>query len=273
VNSKSSDQQGGEREEAAGAESLGAQLRRAREARNLTLREISDQTRITRRHLEAIEADDYRQLPGGIFNRSFVKAFARAVSFDEKRAMDLYARQLRERGENPDEPATTPHRSRVYTDGDVGRSPALTFALSALLVGILCLGIYALWRAYEKRYGGASNDANAAAQKAAGQPAAPTPAPTAEVSLDELRVRLTAKDKSFWVTSRLDGKPNSGMLVPGTPKDFRPAKALYLKVDSKAAQNLEVLINDRAATLPAAASGSNEIEMNISKETARQYLP
>ena len=252
--------------------SLGEQLRRARLARGVSLREISDQTRITMRHLEAIEADDYKHLPGGIFNRSFVKAFARAVNFDERRAMDLYARQLRERGENPDETTPAPHRSRVYTDGDAGRSPALTFALSALLVGILCLGIYALWRAYEKRYG--AREADAAAQRAAASQAAQaSPTPTPELSLGELRVQLRARDRGFWVTSRLDGKPNSGMLVPGKPKDFKPESALYLKIDKDAAPNLEVLINDRAAAVPAAASGSTEIEMTISKETARQYLP
>ncbi|HVG31015.1 MAG TPA: helix-turn-helix transcriptional regulator, partial [Pyrinomonadaceae bacterium] len=39
--------------------SLGQQLRRAREALGVSLREVAEQTRITMRHLEAIEADDY----------------------------------------------------------------------------------------------------------------------------------------------------------------------------------------------------------------------
>ncbi|HEX8189625.1 MAG TPA: helix-turn-helix transcriptional regulator, partial [Pyrinomonadaceae bacterium] len=59
--------------------SLGEQLRRARLDRGVNLREVSEQTRITMRHLEAIEADDYQALPGGIFNKSFIKSFARAV--------------------------------------------------------------------------------------------------------------------------------------------------------------------------------------------------
>ena len=82
-----------------GAEgSLGEQLRRARLERGVNLREVSEQTRITMRHLEAIEADDIKALPGGIFNKSFVKSFARHVGFPEARAVELYEQTLRERG-------------------------------------------------------------------------------------------------------------------------------------------------------------------------------
>jgi cytoskeletal protein RodZ len=55
-----------------GEGSLGEQLRRARLERGVNLREVAEQTRITMRHLEAIEADDYNALPGGIFNKSFI---------------------------------------------------------------------------------------------------------------------------------------------------------------------------------------------------------
>ena len=64
------------------AASFGEELRLAREARGVTLRQISDQTRISIRYLEAIEANDYKRLPGGIFNRSFIKAYAKYVGYD-----------------------------------------------------------------------------------------------------------------------------------------------------------------------------------------------
>ncbi|MCA1633070.1 MAG: helix-turn-helix domain-containing protein [Acidobacteria bacterium] len=146
MNPKTSDQSpdgggGGTRAGAADG-SLGEQLRRAREARGVTLREISEQTRITMRHLEAIESDDYKHLPGGIFNKSFIKAYARHVRFDEGRALELYERTARSLGEYSDEVATTPQRSRIYT-GDPSRSPLITAALSAVIVGILILIVYA----------------------------------------------------------------------------------------------------------------------------------
>ena len=66
------------------AATIGEQLRLAREERGMALREISDQTRISVPQLEAIESNDYKRLPGGVFNRSFVKAYARCVGYDEK---------------------------------------------------------------------------------------------------------------------------------------------------------------------------------------------
>ena len=118
-------------------------MRLAREARGISLREISEQTRISIRYLEAIEADDYKRLPGGIFNRSFVKAYARHVGFDEKEAVEGYLRVAREHGESPDEVTTTPYQSHVFTDGDRTRSPLVTLLLTILILGVLVLGVYA----------------------------------------------------------------------------------------------------------------------------------
>src|ERR671922_2515950 len=98
------------------AATIGEQLRLAREERGIPLREISDQTRISIRYLEAIESNDYGRLPGGVFNRSFIKAYARCVGYDERKAIEGYTRYLREHGEATDDVNTHPHQSKVYTD-------------------------------------------------------------------------------------------------------------------------------------------------------------
>lgn len=118
------------------AATIGEQLRLAREARGIALREISDQTRISIHYLEAIETNDYRHLPGGIFNRSFVKAYARYVGFDEKQAVEGYTRHMRDQGD-PDEISTTPYQSKVYTDAPATRSPILTVVLAIVILAIL----------------------------------------------------------------------------------------------------------------------------------------
>ena len=248
--------------------SLGEQLRRARLARGISLREISDQTRITMRHLEAIESGDYKHLPGGIFNRSFIKAFARAVGFNEQRALDLYAREQRDRGENPDEVTTTPHRSRIYTDGDVGRSPVFNFALSALLVGILCLGIYALWYAYDRRFGSSSKPGNTSATNAQANTAQAaqqqTPAPT-----DDVQVQIRTKGKKFWVRVE-QGKQRlfAGSLESGkTEGPFKLEEGLNIVFDDNA-PHLEVLINDQAAKMPPGQTGS----WLITKQNYQEFL-
>jgi cytoskeleton protein RodZ len=119
------------------AATIGEQLRLAREARGIPLREISDQTRISMHYLEAIEMNDYKRLPGGIFNRSFVKAYARYVGYDEKEAVEAYTRYMRDSGDSGEEVASTPYHSKVYTDSPATRSPLLTVVLAIVILIIL----------------------------------------------------------------------------------------------------------------------------------------
>ena len=123
---------------------IGEQLRQAREGRGIPLREISDQTRISMHYLEAIESNDYKRLPGGIFNRSFVKAYARYVGYDEKEAIEGYTRYMRDSGDTGEEVSTTPYHSKVYTDVPATRSPVLTVVLAIVILAIvtaLALGL------------------------------------------------------------------------------------------------------------------------------------
>ena len=133
------------------AATIGEQLRLAREERGIPLREISNETRISVRYLEAIEASDYKRLPGGIFNRSFVRAYARCIGYDEKEAVEAYARYMREQGEAPDNVATTPHHAKVYTDAPATRSPVLTVILAIVILAILTLGALAALHWYQRK--------------------------------------------------------------------------------------------------------------------------
>jgi cytoskeletal protein RodZ len=133
------------------ATSIGEKLRLARETRGIALRDISDQTRISMRYLEAIEADDYRRLPGGIFNRSFIRAYAKHIGYDEQEALEEYAAMMHERGESTDEVSSKPARSLVYTDNGGQRSPLLTVLLAIIILAVLSLGAWAAWYFYEHR--------------------------------------------------------------------------------------------------------------------------
>src|ERR1700752_5244726 len=130
---------------------IGEQLRLAREGRGIGLREICDQTRISVHYLEAIEANDYKRLPGGVFNRSFIKAYAKCVGYDEREAIEGYTRYLREHGESTDDINTTPLHSKVYTDTPATRSPVLTVVLAILILAILTAGALAALHWFQKR--------------------------------------------------------------------------------------------------------------------------
>jgi cytoskeletal protein RodZ len=70
--------------------SLGEELKRERELREITLREISEATKISVRILEAIEHDNYKILPGGVFNRNFLRAYAGFIGLDPEMIVRKY---------------------------------------------------------------------------------------------------------------------------------------------------------------------------------------
>lgn len=69
---------------------FGETLKRERESRAISLEEISSATKIATRSLRALEEEQFQQLPGGVFNRGFVRAYARYVGLDEEKAVADY---------------------------------------------------------------------------------------------------------------------------------------------------------------------------------------
>src|SRR5215472_7804129 len=73
-----------------GMGAFGERLRREREMRGISLNEIAESTKISRRHLESLENEEFDSLPGGVFNRGFVRAYARFVGINEEQAVADY---------------------------------------------------------------------------------------------------------------------------------------------------------------------------------------
>jgi cytoskeleton protein RodZ len=69
---------------------FGERLQRERELRGITLDEIADATKIGKRSLRALEEEDFGTLPGGIFNKGFVRAYAHYLGIDEEQAVTDY---------------------------------------------------------------------------------------------------------------------------------------------------------------------------------------
>lgn len=75
---------------------FGEKLRKQREQRGISLDAISNTTKISPRMLRAIEDEHFDQLPGGVFNKGFVRAYARQVGLDEEETVSDYLAALRE---------------------------------------------------------------------------------------------------------------------------------------------------------------------------------
>jgi len=73
------------------AESPGVFLRCCREAKGLTLQDVAEETKISRRHLENIERENFGQLPVRVYLRGFLVAYAQALKLESpKGTADLY---------------------------------------------------------------------------------------------------------------------------------------------------------------------------------------
>jgi len=88
---------------------FGEKLRKQRELRGIELDAISSTTKISTRMLRALEDEHFDQLPGGVFNKGFVRAYARQIGLDEEEAVADYLAALRgdqpRQSDSPETPA------------------------------------------------------------------------------------------------------------------------------------------------------------------------
>jgi len=78
-----------------------------RQNRGISLQQIAEATKISVRSLEAIERGEFRKLPGGIYNTSYIRQYARAIDYDESAILAVYHRQM----SPPEAPAVPAKRS------------------------------------------------------------------------------------------------------------------------------------------------------------------
>src|SRR2546423_13813149 len=112
------------------SESLGEKLRQAREEKGLNLADVAEQTRISSLYLQSIENDDYRTLPGGIFNKGFVKSYAKFVGINEQEALQDYSQIVSEAANNEETADLRPYRPEVLTDDGSSASMTPTIILA-----------------------------------------------------------------------------------------------------------------------------------------------
>ncbi|HEY6306587.1 MAG TPA: helix-turn-helix transcriptional regulator, partial [Candidatus Angelobacter sp.] len=149
--------------------SFGERLRREREMRGITLDEIAESTKISRRHLESLEKEDFDALPGGIFNRGFVRSYARYLGIDEDQAAADYAAAAAEPAETGEKfPLAVP-------EPDPELNPRRS-TLPLILALIALVAVLAIFWARNRSRSGESQEP-AAGTAAAGTNTARSPAP------------------------------------------------------------------------------------------------
>ncbi len=171
--------------------SFGETLRRERELRGVSLREIADSTKISVRFLQALEQDRLEILPGGVFRRSFVKQYARHIGLDAERLVAEFV---------------FAHNDEAPVADSGRRQPEGAHPGTLLLVAVFGVGaVLSLWKAVP-------------AEREARLPAAPVAEPRAMPSAvpvvanpeasapDGLVLTLQAR-QTCWVEATVDGQP------------------------------------------------------------------
>lgn len=127
-------------------EQFGARLKAAREARGRSLRDIAGTTKISVAALDAVERNDFSKLPGGIFGRAFVRAYALEVGLDPDATVKDFIAEVELHERNAARKVRTPEVTRedqIFLERQRQAARLLRFALIALIVAIVA---FAIWR-------------------------------------------------------------------------------------------------------------------------------
>ena len=105
--------------------SFGEEIRRERELRDISLKEIAEATKISIRFLEALEQNNFDILPGGIFNRGFVRSYARFIGLDSEEMVNAYLHEVSLREARRGRPDGSPGARERKASGVGNKEPAL----------------------------------------------------------------------------------------------------------------------------------------------------
>ena len=224
--------------------SFGETLRRERELRGVSLREIADATKISVRFLQALEQDRLEILPGGVFRRAFVKQYARHLGLDAERLVAEFVFA------NKDEVPEADSGRRQHEGAHPG---------TLLLVAVFGAGaVLSLWKAVPaEREARRAAPAPLAEPRAIASPAAAVAKPAAAVP-DGLVLTLQAH-QTCWVEAMVDGQPVlNKVLQEGQSETIEAQGEIVLSVGN--AGGLTFTVNERQGL---SLGKSGEVRRNI----------
>lgn len=258
---------------------LGEKLRQAREAQGISIREVAEQTRIAALYLECIENNDYRTLPGGIFNKGFVKSFAKYVGLDQQEALQDYSTLIANQNVSGDEDVKTYRREVLTVDRrDSSMLPTIFFA--ALILGLTTAGIL-LFLNYlpeirNQFFANTSTNSNSNTNSANSTSASGSNdlnvSTVTTPSLGETKIEFKALKNSVSVSSSSDGTRANNLITPDKPLFFEPKQNLTLSYSKSQAQNVQLTINGKQISLPPTSANAlrRAIELEITNDNLGQ---
>ena len=215
--------------------SFGEELRREREIRGISLKEIADATKISKRFLEAIERNDHRTLPAPVFTRGFVREYAKYLGLNTDEIVNRY--NYAAAGDDRIEKSThlerlvapppPPLKEKAFKPSGIPPWYALfdrNVIISVIILVALALLGYWAWR-HKHESDAAARDEAAQVTSTHAVPKRPAPAPppaastapattsSAPVNDDTLRLVIEATART-WIVLEADGKTVFNDIMP-----------------------------------------------------------
>lgn len=225
--------------------SFGEWLRRQREMREISIRDIAERTKISLRYLEAMEADRFDLLPAPIFAKGFLREYARYVGLSPDEVVNHYlaVHQPEEVDDPGDQTLVAMERRRKRK----GRS--WTWGLFLLLAGALLLALVAVFSwLNDRRQDGPAAVVTPPPQVAApselpvqaAQPLPPPPAAVPEPPRAPIEVTLDFS-ADCWVRVVVDGKTAiEEQRVQGESLQFEAKETVVVKLGNAGAADIQV---------------------------------
>lgn len=255
---------------------FGERLKRERELREVPLEEITLATRIGPRFLEALENEDWDRLPGGVFNRGFVRSIARYLGLDEEAFLAEY-----DLAHNAHAQLVEQKHAAQKAENRIPQTPlwipiTMVLLVLVLLAGLVFGGIYA-WRKYAKHRSPATTEAPSAPSASAptNSPAMP---PTSTTSSPDtmssssvpaaipLDLSVSASSATH-VTIQADGATVfDGDLHPNENRHFSASSEFVVT----AADSSAVLLELNGEAMPPLGSPGASGTMTLSRKNLRQ---
>jgi cytoskeletal protein RodZ len=223
-------------------------------------------------YLELIENDNYKPLPGGIFNKGFVKAYAKYVGIDEQEALQDYARLITQNEETVED-SQPRYRPEVLTDDARSASIIPTVVFAGIILALMTGGILFVVNYIKNQPDSpavTSNTSNSASNIASNIGAPETNSATTAVP-DQIRVEFKALAEKVSVTSTVDGNLAYDEITPEAPKTYTATQGVKLRYYRGFADKVQITINGKQLPAPPAPPKGN-IEIEINKDNIARIL-
>jgi cytoskeleton protein RodZ len=127
---------------------FGQELRQEREGRGVSVDQICAVTKVSSRHVEALEADRYEELPGGVFRKGIVRSYISVVGLEESIWIERFEASLRERGlAEAAEPDWAEFAENIKKNrSNTGRATGLRWLGVVLMLLLLFVGGWLTWK-------------------------------------------------------------------------------------------------------------------------------